>query len=209
MIIQDIPPLGQGDLASAEEALRRGDRELAHDICVRLTTEEPTNEQAWLWRAGTAGSPEETVAALSQALMLNPSSSVARRGLYEALHGLLRQDAFVVYLAETEDIYHIGAHANLTLAHPKDRAIPEPFPPSMLPPTRDAFRWLGWAIIGLIPAGLGTLVCAPVAILAAIRLLRSPTSRVDRRRAWLVVWGAAAMWLLAALLVQILILHLF
>lgn len=208
MTNRDVSASRPVDLAMVQAAVQRGDRRLAHEMCVQLTTDDPANEQAWLWRAGTAESLEEASAALSQALTLNPANNTTRHGLYEAMQGLLRQDAFLEYLAETDDFYHIRTHTNLTLAHPKDRATAEPFPPPAPPPAREAFRWLGWSVIGLIPAGLGALICAPVAMLAAIHLLRSRPSKADRQRAWLVMWGSLAVWLLAALLVQILILHL-
>jgi hypothetical protein len=209
MIKRDALPSSQQGLAVVQEALSRGDKDLAHDMCVRLTTREPANEQAWLWRAGTSESLEETIASLSNALMLNPANSATQLMLYEVTHGLLHQDAFLVYLSETSNFYHIRTNADLMLAHPKMRAVPEPFPPPAPPPSGRAFGWFGWAIVGLIPAGLGALVCAPIAILVAIRLLRSRASKADRRRAWLVLCGSIIVWLFAVLLVQIFIVHLF
>jgi hypothetical protein len=195
-------------LAQAQEAARRGDLRLAHDICVRLIGENPSDEQAWLWRAGTAESIEESIAALSHVLTLNPTHPVARRGLYEAMNRLLRRDAFLAYLGETGQFYHVRTPANLAFAHPKDRAQPEPFPPAQPWPAQPAFRWLGWALVGLIPAGLGAVICAPLAMLAAIRLLRRQPNRADRFRAWLVFGLAVALWLLGLILLPLVILHL-
>lgn len=195
-------------LAQAEVAARRGDLRLAHDICVRITEENPSDERAWLCRADTAESVEESIAALSHVLKLNPANPVARRGLYEAMNRLLRQDAFLAYLGETGESYHVRTPADLAFAHPKDRIQPETFPPAQPRPARAAFRWLGWALVGLIPAGLGALICAPLAMLAAIRLLRRQPNRADRFRAWLVLGLALALWLLGLILLPLFILHL-
>lgn len=165
-------PLSSSSIELAQEAIRRGDRRVAYAICVQLTADDPTNEQAWLWRAGTAESQEESIAALSQVLTLNPANAAARQGLYEAVQGLLRHDAFLAYLGETDDFYQVRTKQDFRFAHPKDRAAPEPFPPLEPPPAQAAQRWLVWALVGLIPAGLGALLCAPPAALAALRLLR-------------------------------------
>lgn len=194
-------------LALAQEAARRGERHLAHEICVRLTAEDPQNERAWLWRARTADSLEETIATLSQVLTLNPANRAARQGLYEAMQGLLRQDAYLAYLEETANFYHVRTATDFKFAHPKDRAVQEPFSLPSPAPTRPAFRWLGWSLVGLIPAGLGTLICAPFAMLAALRLLHRSPSRADRQRAWVVLWIAMALWFLALLLALLIILH--
>ncbi len=191
----------------AHEAAQRGDRRRAHAICLQLTADEPANEQAWFWRAGTAESQEESIAALSQVLTLNPANAATRQGLYEALQGLLRHDAFLAYLGETDDLYQVRTKQDFRFAHPKDRAAPEPFPPLEPPPAQAAQRWLVRALIGLLPAGLGALLCAPLAALAALKLLRYPTPDT-RQRALIILWLAVAVWLIGAVLVLLFILHL-
>ncbi len=195
-------------LAQAQEAAQCGDRRLAHAICVQLTADEPANEQAWLWRAGTAESQEESIAALSQVLTLNPANAAARQGLYEAMQGLLRHDAFLAYLGETDDLYQVRTKQDFRFAHPKDRAAPEPFPPLEPPPAQAAQRWLVWALIGLLPAGLGALLCAPLAALAALKLLRHHSTSGDRQRALVILGLAVVVWLIGAVFVLLFILHL-
>ncbi len=207
MPFQDSSSSSSLTLAHAQEAAQSGNRRLAHAICVQLTADEPANEQAWLWRAGTAESQEESIAALSQVLTLNPANAAARRGLYEAMQGLLRHDAFLAYLGETDDLYQVRTKQDFRFAHPKDRAAPEPFPPLEPSPTHAAQRWLVWALIGLLPAGLGALLCAPLAALAALRLLRHPTPST-RQRALIILWSAVAVWLIGAVFVFLFVLHL-
>ena len=151
---------------------------------------------------------EESVTALNQALELNPENTVARQALYETMQQMLRKDAFLAYQGETDVIYKIRTLAEFQFIHPKDRAMAELFPPQNSPPARTAIHWLGWSVVGLIPAGLGTLVLAPVAMIAAIKLLRQPVELIDRRRAWIVIGGAIVLWLIALVFFFILTLHL-
>ncbi len=151
---------------------------------------------------------EESVTALNQVLELNPENTVARQELYETMQQLLRKDAFLAYQGETDVIYKIRTLAEFQFIHPKDRAMVELFPPQNSPPARTAINWLGWSVVGLIPAGLGTLVFAPLAVIAAIKLLRQQVELIDRRRAWIVISGAIALWLIALVFFFIFILHL-
>jgi hypothetical protein len=151
---------------------------------------------------------EESVTALNQMLVLNPNNIAARRTLYETMQQLLRKDAFLAYQGETDVIYKIRTIAEFQFIHPKDRATAELFPPQNSPPARAAIHWLGWAVVGLIPAGVGTLILAPIALIAAIKLLRQPVELIDRRRAWVVISGAIVLWLIALVFFFILTLHL-
>jgi hypothetical protein len=121
---------------------------------------------------------------------------------------LLRKDAFLAYQGETDIIYKIRTLAEFQFIHPKDRAMAKQFPPQNAPPARSAINWLGWSVVGLIPAGLGTLIMAPLAMIAATQLLRQPAESIDRRRAWIVIGGAIVLWLIALVFIFILTLHL-
>lgn len=158
--------------------------------------------------AKTSGTLEESVTALNQMLEQNPENAVARQSLYETMQQLLRKDAFLAYQGETDVIYKVRTLTEFQFIHPKDRAMAELFPPQNSPPARTAIHWLGWSVVGLIPAGLGTLVVAPLAMIAAIKLLRQPIELIDRRRAWIVIGGAIVLWLIALVLFFILTLHL-
>ena len=158
--------------------------------------------------ANTSETLEESVTALNQVLELNPENIVARQELYETMQQLLRKDAFLAYQGETDIIYKIRTLSEFQFIHPKDRAMAELFPPQNSPPARSAINWLGWSVVGLIPAGLGTLVFAPLAVIAAIKLLRQQAALIDRRRAWIVISCAIALWLIALVFFFILTLHL-
>ncbi len=191
----------------AQEAAQRGERQMAHGLCVHLTSLDPRNVAAWLLRAETCDAPEEKVAALSRVLAINPSDPAARRGLYEALQGLLRKDAFLSYVSETTELYDVRTPADLEIIQPKGRAAVEPFPPPAPLAAQAVHRWMGWSLIGLIPAGVGTLFCAPAAMIAAVRLLRGHPAQADRRRAWVTLGLAPVLWLVAVLFAVVLMLH--
>jgi len=151
---------------------------------------------------------EETVTALNRELELNPQNAAARQALYETMQQLLRKDAFLAYQNETNDHYTIRTFAEFQFVHPKDRGMPDIFPRLVQAPSQKAINWLGWSLVGLIPAGLGTLVCAPLAMYAAIKLLLQKNSLSDRRRAWVVLGSVTVLWLIALVFLMILILHL-
>ena len=151
---------------------------------------------------------EESVTALNQVLELNPENTEARQTLYEIMQQILRKDAFLAYEGETDVIYKVRTFEEFQFIHPKDRAMAELFPPQNSPPARTAIHWLGWAVVGLIPAGLGTLIIAPLAMIAAIKLLGQQVELIDRRRAWVVIGGAIVLWLIALVFFFILTLHL-
>ncbi len=190
-----------------QTALADGDRRLAHDLSEMLLTADPGNEQAWQWYVDTADTPDEVVARISTALSQDPHNPVLRQVLHQAMDGLLRHDAFLGYVDETGQVYYVATAQRVRFAHPKDRAPVEAFPPSSPRPEQAVFRWLGWCLLGLLPAGLGTLVCAPVAMLLALRLLRRARTPADRTRALVAAGAAASLWLLAVFFTILVIAH--
>jgi disulfide bond formation protein DsbB len=158
--------------------------------------------------SNTDNTLEESVTALTQELEQNPENAAARLAIYETMQQMLRKDAFLAYQDETNEHYIVSTIADIQFVHPKDRAMPELFPRLEQPPSQKAINWLGWSLVGLIPAGLGTLICGPLAIFAAIKLLLQKNSLSDRRRAWVVLGNVIVLWLIAIVFLMILILHL-
>ena len=167
-----------------------------------------TKPSSSLHPANTSETLEESVTALNRVLELNPEDTTARQTLYETMQKILRKDAFLAYVGETDVIYKVRTFEEFQFIHPKNRATAELFPPQNSPPAQTAIHWLGWAVVGLIPAGLGTLIISPLAMIAAIQLLRRPIQAIDRRRAWIVMIGAFILWLIALIFFFILFLHL-
>jgi hypothetical protein len=96
------------------------------------------------------------------------------------------------YEGEDDGSFFVSGADGVRLAVPKNRNIPKPFIDKPRQPLTPAFRLLALAFVGLAPAGLGTLVLAPLAALWALAMLITrPLSRGDRRRV-IVIWGISA-----------------
>jgi hypothetical protein len=71
-----------GDLTSeGAAAAQAGEREKAAELFRQATDVDPTYEMAWLWRCTVATTDDERRFFLQQALIANPESEVATRGL--------------------------------------------------------------------------------------------------------------------------------
>jgi hypothetical protein len=125
-----------------------------------------------------------------------------------AVRSLLAEDPFLLYLDETGDRYHVRHGVNQELVVPKDRSLPEPYPAVRPILLQKAYRWLGLACLGLLLAGLGAMVFASLAAVAAVGLNLQPISRNDRIRSLVVLMLAGGLWLGGLLLGVILLVHL-
>jgi len=108
------------------------------------------------------------------------------------------QSACLRYESEDEQVYFLSGRDGTRLQVPKNRKdaefVREPSSAAFSP----AYRLLVAAFLGLAPAGLGTLVFAPLAMLWTIVIvLRFPLIRADRIR-FAVVWLVAAVLLALA-----------
>jgi len=110
------------------------------------------------------------------------------------IHAPINPDRTLILRYEGEDDQSFlvsglnGAH----LSAPKNRSVPKRFLDQPSQPLTPAFRLLALAFLGLAPAGLGTLVLAPLAALWALAMLTTRSlSRSDIIRV-IVVWGIAA-----------------
>jgi hypothetical protein len=97
------------------------------------------------------------------------------------------------YEGEDDQSYWVSASDGACLTISKNRRVPQPFQYKPLEPLTPAFRLLAWAFVGLAPAGLGTLVLAPLAALWALRILITrPLSLRDQKRV-MIVCGIAIL----------------
>jgi tetratricopeptide (TPR) repeat protein len=62
-------------------AARAGRLHKARNHLRRVTAYDPQNEEAWLWLAGVADDPQETLACLAQALTINPRNEHAKAAI--------------------------------------------------------------------------------------------------------------------------------
>ena len=96
------------------------------------------------------------------------------------------------YKGEDDQSFLVASRNGVRLRVPKNRNVQKTLidrPSRELTP---AFRLLALAFLGLAPAGLGTLVLAPLAALWALAIwITHPLPRADTLRV-LLVWGLAA-----------------
>lgn len=204
----DIETVSSRTLSDAKVAARQGEVPRAYKLARSVTSLAPEHPEGWLWRALTAQTRVERLKCLSRVIELDPEHDFARSELYDSLWALLEQEPALIYRDEADELYYIRSAAGIDLAVPKRRETSAPYPPSDPPPLQPAYRWLFLALLGLLPAGLGAIVCAPVAAVHALHVQRDPQTGSDLvRRARLVILGAGFLWVVAFVLVRLLIIH--
>jgi hypothetical protein len=109
------------------------------------------------------------------------------------------QASFLKYEGEDRQVYILSDRTGSILRVPKNRMTTPASREADTGRFAPAYILLSAAFIGLAPAGLGTLVFAPLAMLWAlgIALFRRP-GRTGSKRI-VVVWGLAALIMLAAI----------
>jgi hypothetical protein len=190
-----------------EDIFQRGDSQGADESSPEATQIAPQDLQTWLIRAETAPSIEEAIICLNQVNASLPSYPEAKPITYQIVQKLLRQDPFLLYLNETDDLYRVR-NSNQLLMVPKDRSIPEPYPAKELFGLQKAYRWLRIALFGLLLAGLGAMVFTTLAAITAISVNFKPISKEDRIRSFVVIILSGGLWLLGLLLGVIFLVHL-
>jgi len=199
--------LGSTKPSTTQKRSRTADADAAYRAWVELTAAEPSNQEAWIGRAESAEDMREKITSLNRALELNPANGFARRALHACMQQLLGLDARLEYRGETSTVYQLHTPRQFEFTHPKDRVPVDAYPSAGRTAGQKVYRWLKWSVIGLIPAGLGTLLFAPMTVIAAIKVLRHPLDQSGKRRMWVAVLGSTVLWLAALALVIILALH--
>lgn len=187
-----------------------GDRlVVTRDLGVQISLGDPSfTADRWVSLAAAAPTLAEELGYLSRALALSPDHPVAGRRMQAALRRQLVIDPSLGYLSESDLLYLVHTASGQLILTNKDRAVPERYPPVVNSPSEHRRRWLALALLGLPPAGVGTLVCAPIAAFLALRGLRQPLTPVERRRAVTHLGLAVLMLILALALNVLLFLHL-
>lgn len=198
-------------LSASEKAVREGNGELAYQLSLQATQIEPNNVDAWLMRATLAPTLDERLACVNHLNELAPNFRDRYNVAFFALKDLLDRNPFLRYLEETDDLYRVVNAERVVLSIPKKRAPADP-PPSEQPqpgPLRAAYRWLMLAIAGLLVAGLGTVIFAPVAAFAAIRAHRTEESHAEHVRSTVIVVVAFGLFIIGFLFSLLFFLHFF
>jgi hypothetical protein len=196
-------------LDQSEKAIREGNSEHAYRLSVQATQAGPDNIEAWLLRATLAPSLNERLICVNHLNELAPGFQDRYNVAFFALKDLLEQDPFLAYLEETDNLYRVINSDRVVLSIPKKRAPADPYPPlePQPGPLRAAYRWLTMSIVGLLLAGIGTVVFAPLAAVAAMRAQQSLHSPAERVRSAIVLILAFGLFIVGFLFSILFFLH--
>jgi hypothetical protein len=132
---------------------------------------------------------------LSRAYSLDPAFPDAKKELRIAVQALLKQEPFLAYVYETEELYQVRSGRDLLINIPKNRVFEKPYLQKDPGPLRPAFRWLYISLFALLLGGVGAVLLAPVTAFQALRLQSSSLARGDRVRMWVVFILSVMIWL--------------
>jgi hypothetical protein len=195
------------NLAAAQEAAERGDLQPARNRIGDAAQIAPQEIEDWLRRAEAAQSIEEAIACLNQVSALLPANPEITAKIFLLANKLVKQDPFIAYDHETHDMYHVLNSSNQAFRVPKFRLTQESAlneNPALL---RSAHRWLWVALAGLLLAGLGAVLFAPLAASSAILLNLKPVSKAVRIQSLIVVIMSSSLWLVGLLLGVVFLVH--
>jgi hypothetical protein len=196
------------DLVSeSEKAIREGNSQYAYELSLKATQTAPENIEAWLLRATLAPSLEERVICVNRLNELSPDHQDRYNVAFFALKELLDQNPFLAYLEETEDLYRVINADHMVLSIPKKRVAVNTSSPEQSGKLKTAYRCLVMAMLGLMLAGLGTLIFAPLAALAAIQAGQSSQSRSDWVSSTIVLILAALLFMIGSIFSFLFVLH--
>lgn len=118
-----IPDSAHEALSQAQEALKQGDRQSARRWAEKAATLAPDHEEVWLWLA-LVSSPQASIQHLKRALVINPQSRRARRGMHWAIERLRQKKANLTAVG-TQSARKPAVHVVYPVA-PASLAIPRP-----------------------------------------------------------------------------------
>lgn len=207
--ILNTPLMTHMDLLSeAKSALRNGQIHDAYALALQATQAEPENGEAWLLRAGLATSLEEKVLCINRMNELGVRQNDKHHLAFFALKEVLERDPFLAYAEETEELYRVRNAERTMLSIPKKRSITTVYPPEeKTDPSALSHRLLFLAILGLMLAGLGTLIFAPLAAWSALAGDRSELNHAAQIDSLVVTFASAALFILGAFFSILFIMH--
>jgi hypothetical protein len=169
-------------LQECERMIREGNRRNAYELSLKATESAPQNVQAWWLRATLAPSLDDRVMSVNRVNELDPDYQDRHHLSFFTVREALDRDPFLAYYGETDDLYRAVNAQQVVMSIPKQRVPAENFLLKQTSPLRAAYRWLVLAFLGLLVAGLGTILFAPLAALSARQArsaLRSHSERVS------------------------------
>ncbi len=182
--------------------------ERVRELARQAAASDPQNAQAWLRLSYIESDPRLALEDIQRAVDLKPDDPAVQEGLRNILTYRLNDDPFVEFLAETDKNYVVTLRNSRPVIIPKTRAHAEPYPPPSRSEAERVAHLVGLMALGLIPAGLGAFVLAPVAIQRTLKLLRTRGIPArDQRVALVSLALASGIGLAGEILFGLLLLH--
>lgn len=195
-------------LSTAQQYAQMGQLQYAYALSKEATIAAPDNVDAWLLRGAFAVSTEEGLACISRAVALAPDHSGAKSSMYNTLKRYLEQDPFLRYIEETELLYRVLTGEGRAITVSKDRGVSPSYPLVESTPVKPVLRLVILSAIGLLPAGIGAVVFAPIAAAKAWRTSQKPLNGHQRRQVRMALLYADVLFVLGLLLGFVFLLHL-
>jgi hypothetical protein len=195
-------------LDEAEDAVRKGMTRDAYELCLRAIQAEPDNMEAWLLRASLADSLEEKLQCINRMHELGADRHDRYNVAFYALKELLERDPFLAYVEETDGLYRVHNAERTVLVVPKRRSVTTSHLDRGADGLSSARRWLMLAVFGLMFAGIGTLIFAPLAAWAAFGARRSLHTRSSQVDSMVMLLMAAGSFVIGIFFVILFIMHL-
>lgn len=184
-------------LQEAEQSAKQGKRDTAYQSSLEATSLAPDEPMAWYLRSKTAPSQEEKLMCLSRAFALDTKLSEPKTELRIAVRELLKEEPFLAYVYETQELYQVRSGRDMLINIPKGRAFETPYLQRRPSPARSAFKWLYLSLVGLLLGGVAAVVFGPIAVFQSLRLLTMPLLPGDRVRSWIVLVLSSLIWLIS------------
>jgi hypothetical protein len=195
-------------LVDVEDAIRGGNIQYAYELSLRATQAIPENFEVWLMRARLAPSFEERILCMNRLNELAPDHQDRHNFTFFALKEVLDRDPFLAYLEETEDLYRVHNAERKVLSIAKKRSVTARFPDDEADRLTTAKRYLILSIIGLLLAGIGTLIFAPLAAWKAFDAGQTIRSRAGQVSSLIILAVSSMIFLIGLIFSFIFFLHL-
>ena len=196
-------------LEEAGQFAQQGKREMAYQSSLKATSLAPNEALAWYLRSQTSASAEEQLMCLSRAYSLNPKFLDAKKDLRIAVQGLLKQEPFLAYVHETEELYQVRSGRDLLINIPKNRVFETPYLQKAPGPIKPVYDWLSLSLLLLLLGGLGALVVAPITAFHALRLQSPSLPRGDQVRLNILLILSIIIWLASIPISLLLLIRIF
>ncbi|MBI3152810.1 MAG: hypothetical protein HYZ21_11795 [Chloroflexi bacterium] len=195
-------------LVDVEDAIREGDIEYAYELSLHATQLVPKNFEVWLARASLASSLDEKILCMNYLNELKPDHQDRYHFTFFVLKEILDRDPFLAYLEETENLYRVHNTERMVLSIPKKRSTITRYFHNEVDRLTAAKRYLILAIFGLLLAGIGTLIFAPLAVWEALNASQIMRSRAGQASSLITLAASGVIFLFGLFFSFIFILHL-